>query len=263
MNSFVQDYKINVVLVRPMYPNNIGAVSRAISNMGADRLIIIDRKCELDYSTQQAAASGQEAWQSRTEYTSLEEFYANESAGIRIALTARDGRGRAVKELKETLHLIKNQQGSLAENQTSNNENTVALYLFFGPEDAGLAAEDLQQCHFCASIPIYGKNSSLNLAQAVLLALFIVRENWGGAKTKLQGEERLRDQKIEAIVKEQNLMPDQTLKLWLETLGFDLSKDKTNAYTVMRRMMLHNVPTAQELRMFETIVQQTIRKLKK
>jgi tRNA/rRNA methyltransferase len=243
------DYKINVVLVRPMYPSNIGSVSRAISNMGADRLILIDRKCDLDYSTQQAAASGQEAWQTRTEYTSWDEFYKYEGLGLRIALTARDGRGRAVRDLKETLQKI--------------NEFHSSLYLFFGPEDAGLAAEDLTHCHFCTSIPIYGLNSSLNLAQAVLLALFIVRETWGGVPMKLQGEDRHRDQKIESLIKEQNLMPEVTLKTWLETLGFDLSKEKTNAFTVLQRMMLHNIPTPQELRMFEAVVQQTIRKLQK
>jgi tRNA C32,U32 (ribose-2'-O)-methylase TrmJ len=45
-------------------------------------------------------------------------------------------------------------------------------------------------------------------------------------------------------------------------MGYDLSKPKTNVYTTLKRMLLHNVPTQKELIALETILQQAIRKMK-
>lgn len=250
------NYNINVVLVRSIYPSNVGSVSRAMSNMGAYRLILVNRQCEIDYSAQLAAATGQDGLQKRVEYKSWDEFYQNEPGGIRIALTARDGRARAVHDLRSTLEALK-QTPEIFES-----ESTTEMYLFFGPEDHGLALEDIQHCHYACSLPTYGENWSLNLAQACLLTLFILRDSWGGVRTTLDGQDRPREAKIESDVKRQNLLPEETLKTWLETLGFDLSKRRINAYTVLRRIFLHNVPTPQEIRMLETVLQQNIRKLK-
>lgn len=259
-------YEINIVLVRPLYASNVGACSRAMSNMGAHQLFIVDRQCEIDYSAQQAAATGQEGLQKRIEYSSWEEFYDKESNGIRIALTARDGRSRQVFDLEDTLMKIRDSRLSQEDVAAPTVENKI--YLIFGPEDCGLSFSDVKNCHYCCSIPTFGDNWSLNLAQAVLLALFITRKTWGGTRTVLDGQIRPREIKqnenLLAIKSQKsNLLPDRTIKIWLETLGFDLSKKKVNVYTVMRRILLHNVPTYQEVRILETILQQNIRKLKR
>lgn len=253
-------FTIHVVLVRTIYPSNIGACSRAMSNMGAQRLILIDKKCEVDYSAQQAAASGQLALQNRTEYSSLEEFYKNENSGIRIALTARDGRARIVYDLKTTLEKIyKIPEISEA---LQSEANPLPLYLFFGPEDCGLSLDDIKDCHYSCSLPTYGENWSLNIAQAVLLTLFVLRDTWGGTRTTLDGQYRPKDIKIQDEVQKSNLIPDQTLKTWLEALGFDLSKKRMNVFTVLKRLLLHNVPSPKEIRILETVLQQNIRRLK-
>lgn len=247
------EYQINVVLVRSIYAQNVGSCSRAMSNMGASRLILIDRQCGIDYSAQLAAATGQEALQNRIEYQSWEEFYQNEPGGIRIALTARDGRARAVYDFKSTLEKI----NSLGQIQANKN-----IYLIFGPEDCGLALDDIKDCHYSCSLPTYGKNWSLNLSQAVLLALFILRDTCGGTRTTLDGQHRPREVKLQNAMKQANLLPDKTLRTWLETMGFDLSKRRINVYTVLKRMLLHNVPTAHEVRILETVLQQNIRRLR-
>lgn len=244
--------QFHVVLVRTLYTSNIGASSRAMTNMGAHRLILVDPKCEIDYSTQQAAASGQRPLQNRVVYSSWKEFYQNESGGLRIALTARDGRGRDVYDLKSTLEKLIREHDFFTEAQ----KEVLPIYLFFGPEDCGLSADDISDCHYCCSIPTFGENWSLNLAQAVLLALFISRDVLGGKKTILDGQIRNTGKHLRLD------FADETLKTWIQTLGFDLSKRKINAYTVLKRMMLHNVPTQKEARIFEAVVQQTIRKLK-
>jgi tRNA/rRNA methyltransferase len=226
-----------------------------MSNMGSERLILIDRQCELDYSAQQAAATGQFALQNRIEYPSWADFYKNEANGIRIALTARDGRAKAVYDFRTTLEKVKNLD-------QAQNQNLSQIYLIFGPEDCGLSLDDVKNCHYSCSLPTYGENWSLNLSQAVLLALFILRDSWGGTRTTLDGQIRPRELKLNESVKQANLLPDNTLRTWLETLGFDLSKKRINVYTILRRMFLHNVPTSQELRILETVLQQNIRRLK-
>ncbi len=247
----MSSYSIHVVLVRPIYASNIGATSRAMSNMGAERLILIDCKCEIDYSAQQAAASGQSALQNRVHYSSWDEFYKNEGAGVRIALTARDGRTRAAKDLKETLQSLTKEERLSEERQN--------LYLIFGPEDCGLNADDVKLAHFCCNIATYGNNTSLNLAQAVLLCLFVVRSEWGGHRAELDGDQ---SDKQGRAYQGPAYFPENTLKNWIEELGFDLSKKRVNAFTVIRRMLLHNTPTHQELRMLETVLQQNLRRLR-
>jgi len=128
------------------------------------------------------------------------------------------------------------------------------LYLIFGPEDWGLSNEDLEQAHFNVNIPTFGENSSLNLAQAVLLALYTLRLHWGGERTLLDGQQAPRDANFKVF-------PDESLRQWLTAMNFDLSKE-VNAYSVLKRMMLHNVPTEKELGMLETVLQQSIRKLR-
>lgn len=249
-------YQINIVLVRSIYPRNIGSCSRAMSNMGAQRLILIDPQCEIDFEAQQAAATGQFALQNRVAYKNWDDFYNNEPNGIRIALTARDGRARAVYDLRSTLDRLKQM------NTDSRLESLEQIYLIFGPENCGLSLDDVKDCHYCCSLPTFGDNWSLNLSQAVLLALFILRDSWGGERTTLDGQFRPREFKESEDVKKANIIPDKTLKLWLETMGFDITKRRVNVYTVLKRMLLHNVPTAKELKIFETVLQQNIRRLK-
>lgn len=246
------DFQLSIVLVRTLYDSNIGASSRAMNNMGFTRLILIDPKCEITYAAQQAAASGQEALQNRVTYKSWDEFYKCEKDGIRISLTARDGRGRQVGDLAETLAQIKNQASSNEGPQDLN------LYFIFGPEDWGLSAEDLSLSHFACSLPTYSDNSSLNLAQAVLLSLFVFRQSFGGKRSVLDGQ--LRDRKNE--FNKHQVFPEETLKTWLIEMGFDLSKPKINAYSVLKKMLLKNTPTAKELNTLEIVLQQSIRKLK-
>ena len=253
-----KSFEMRVVLVRTIYERNIGAASRAMANMGFQKLILIDPKCKITLEAHQAAANGQLGLQNRVVYSSWEEFYHKEPKGVRIALTARDGRGRAVRDLSETLKDIKATSPLFSEEETST--DPVIVHFIFGPEDWGLSAEDIDLTNFCCSIPTYGDNTSLNLAQAVLLALFMLRQTWGGEKTKLEGQQPDRKRSLESDDFSE-VFPAETLKLWLQEMGFDLSARKMNVYKVLKRMLLQNTPTPKEYMMLETVLQQSRRKL--
>lgn len=253
--NFEKKYLINVVLVRSLYERNIGAASRAMANMGAQRLILVNPQCELTYEAQLAAATGQEALQNRTVYSSMDSFLSSEAEGLKIAFTARDGRGRATRDFQESLEWLKQNSPYFA----SDDFQTLPIYLIFGAEDAGLSGDEIEHANYCCSIPTFGDNSSLNLAQAVLLGLFILRQNIGGNRTVLDGEQLKRD--AEQLPK--NFNPDESLKSWLIELGVDITTKKINAFSVLKRMLLQNTPSPKEYQMLETMVQQTVRKLKR
>lgn len=249
----MRNIDLRVVLVRSLYERNIGATSRAMANMGVSKLILVAPQCEITLEGQKAAATGQFALQNRAVYSSWSAFYENEPRGIQIATTARDGRGRQVEDLGTTLSNLKETHPDFLKNTI----DPLVVHLVFGPEDWGLSTEDIQYANHCCSIPIYGDNTSLNLAQAALLALFTFRNVFGGTKAKFEGQQQPR-----AKQKKPLLFPDETLKQWLNEMNISLSKRKMNIYTVLRRMLLQNSPSEKEFRILEIVLQQSIRKMK-
>ena len=245
---------VRIVLVRSIYERNVGSTSRAMANMGFNKLILIDPKCEFTIESQKAAATGQEALQNKTIYKTWEEFYQNEPRGLQIATTARDGRGRQSEDLETTL---KNFQKT-NESFNRNSEEPFVIHVLFGPEDWGLSAEDIKYANHCCAIPTYGDNSSFNLAQATLLAMFIIRQVFGGDRTKLDGQQKPRDRQK----KPEHVFPEETLKAWLKEMNFDLSKKKINVFTTLRRMILRNTPTTKEYRVLEIALQQSLRRMR-
>lgn len=249
----MRDFEIRVVLVRPIYESNVGATARSMSNMGADKLILINPACELGLKAHQSAASGQKPLENHVQYKNWDEFYQNESEGIRISFTARDGRGRQVQDFATTLNWIRDEHPLMRKESG----DAIPIYLIFGPEDWGLSTEDLELTHYACSIPTFGDNTSLNLAQAALLALYTLRTTWGGQRARLMGQQSPKKNSA------RDVFPEETLHLWLTEMGFDIDDNKKiNSYTVLKRLLLQNIPTKKELGILEIVLQQSIRKLK-
>lgn len=241
-----------VVLVRSLYDSNIGASSRAMANMGVDEMVLIAPQCEITYAAQQAAATGQTALQNRRTYSSWDEFFSKEPEGLRVAFTARDGKGRLVQDFASLLRGLPERD----ERWNAENEEAIPVYLIFGPEDWGLSAEDLELVHHSASIPTFGKNPSLNLGQAVLLGLFMLRTTWGGERFTFEG--RGPQTKFQ---EREDLFPEKTLNDFLTAMGLKSDDRGISAYTVFKRMLLRTFPTQKELKILEVIFQQGTRKL--
>ena len=239
--------KIHIVLHKTIYPSNLGASVRAMGNMGAQRLILVDPGCHVSSQAKRAAVGCQEALAARTVYSNWQEFYAAEGEGVRIGFTARAGKLRPALEAEELF-------AELAADETGIAGEAENLYLIFGREDSGLSADDVEFCHHTCTLKTSGDYTSLNLAQAVLLALYVVRRYFPLNKTAL-------DSNIESKP-EPVYYPDKTVKTWIETLGFDLSGDRINAHKVMNRLFLRNRPSKKELSILESVLQQNIRKLK-
>lgn len=225
----INNMQFTVILVRPIYPRNIGMVARAMNNFGHDRLILIDPQCDLDVDARQGAAQGQRPLHHCTTYLTWEAYAANEPDGTRIAFSRRSGRRRPSEPFAQVL-----EWPALADGRP--------VSLMFGAEDHGLSRDDLMWAHRTATLDIPGPLKSLNLSHAVLLALSQLPRNIPTPET---------------IVDIQT--PDAILRQWLETLEFDLSTKNWNAFFALRQMIMKASPTEREMELFTAVLEQTVR----
>lgn len=145
-----------IVLVEPHHPGNIGAVARAMANMGAHELRLVN-PCPLDEQSRAMAWGALHLLDAARFYTSFEEAVAD--CQTVVGFSARDGRFRL-------------QPRFVAAAAEELRERTGRLALVFGREDAGLRFDEIERCHMLVRIPTPGTHSSLNLAQSVLLGLY-------------------------------------------------------------------------------------------
>lgn len=256
--------RITVVLVRPIYPRNIGMCARAMANMGCGRLVLIAPQTEITEDAKQGATKAQAVLRGAITYPSLSEFYASEGEGLRLALSGRDGRLRTPEKLDTKLAQLNAAANSMLA------DTTIPIYLFFGPEDDGLNDEEIRHMHHVCSLPTYGEFFSMNLSHAVMLALYLLRSTLhdpsldfispqqSSDATKSEGE--LMKERLRAI-RAPKYFPEKTIDTWLDTLGFDLDNRRVNAGRILKRILLENEPTHDELRILEAVIQQTVRKL--
>jgi len=157
--------RIRVVLVRPREAQNVGAVARAMKNMGLARLVLVDA---LDLDEARAATLAVHAADvlaARTHAPTLSAALAG--CGLVVGTSGRATAARDDETTPRTLARV-----MVAAAAT----NDVALV--FGPEDHGLALEELKLCQRVLAIPTSDAYGSLNLAQAVLVCAY---ELWTAA----------------------------------------------------------------------------------
>ncbi|CAK8712511.1 tRNA (cytidine/uridine-2'-O-)-methyltransferase TrmJ [Candidatus Electronema halotolerans] len=150
-----------LILVRPKYPENIGAAARIACNFGFGQLIVVaDEPPEPERMLKMATHKAAHLIERLQFATSSREAAAPYQ--FLVGTTARQGKYRTVdagyprEVMTELARLIAD--GSRAA-------------LMFGPESSGLSNEDLDLCQMAAVIPT-ADFSSLNLAQAVAICCY-------------------------------------------------------------------------------------------
>ena len=143
-----------IILVRPKYPENIGASARIASNFGISQLIVVSEE-ELDQDRMLKMATHKAAPLIHTMRVCRTTAEAAEPFHVLVGTTARQGRHRP--QDRTPREVVAEIAPLLADSR---------IGLMFGPENAGLSNEDLDLCQFASTIPTAGF-ASLNLAQAV------------------------------------------------------------------------------------------------
>jgi len=153
---------IRIVLVGTTHPGNIGAVARAMKNMGIRDLALVNPRCFPHEDATTRASGAADILERATVVSTLKEalidcaYVAGASARSRTidwpSIGPRDCAERMILE--------------------SRNATVAAV---FGPEKTGLHNDDLDLCHTLLSIPTDPDFSSLNLAMAVQVLTYELR----------------------------------------------------------------------------------------
>lgn len=151
--------KIRIVLVSTTHPGNIGAVARAMKNMGLCRLYLVEPKIFPNADATARAAGADDILCRAVVCRRLEEAIAD--CGIVIGTSARPrGISCEVSSPREYAEWLAGQDP----------ETEVAVV--FGREHAGLTNKELDLCGYWLTIPCNPDFRSLNLAAAVQVVAY-------------------------------------------------------------------------------------------
>ena len=166
--------RVLVVLVEAKDPRNIGAVARAMSNLGITELRLVTPASYDKVVARGVACWGGDILDAATSFETLSAALADAHESIGFASDSGSHRVPQIllDEWVETLAQSPNR--------------TVALV--FGSEESGLKREHYPLCRFLVRIPSSAANPSYNLAQSVLLALYAIRKRLSAAIGSERGE---------------------------------------------------------------------------
>jgi len=182
--------QVRVVLINATHPGNIGAAARAMKNMGLSRLYLVE---PLDFPSDTArwrAANAADLLDQAVVVNSLDEAIAD--CALVIGTSARDRKipwpmltpkSCASKVVVEMVH------------------HPVAL--LFGREARGLRNEELQRCNYHVHIPTSEEYTSLNLAMAVQVIAYEIRQAYlaeSGARSEDWDQEFATSQDVEYLI---------------------------------------------------------------
>lgn len=152
--------RVDVVLVRPARAANVAAAARALKNMGIGSLRLVGGCDGLRDASARALAYG--AWDMLDAAPSLATL--QQAVADATCVAGFSGRGGASVLTPRALAVAAGAR-----------VGSGRLALVFGPEASGLSNEELRLCHVTVTIPTAAEHSSLNLAQAVLVAAYELR----------------------------------------------------------------------------------------
>jgi len=147
---------IYIILVEPQTPGNIGSVARAMKNFGLHHLVLI-RPCDhLSDEARWMAVHAEDILQGSVIFESLAEGLK----GIHFSM--------ATTNRKRDTHFPSFTPKEAAEKilEISKDKNVA---LVFGRERTGLTNEEIHLCSTISTIPTFHEQTSINLAQAVLI----------------------------------------------------------------------------------------------
>ena len=153
---------IRIVLVGTTHPGNIGAVARAMKNMGLCDLALVNPRYFPHDDATVRASGATDILESATVVSTLKEALTD-----CVYVAGASARSRAIswpsmgpRDCAERM-MIESKNGKVA--------------AVFGPEKTGLHNDDLALCHTLLTIPTNPDFSSLNLAMAVQVLTYELR----------------------------------------------------------------------------------------
>ena len=156
----IQRDRIDVVLVSPRNPLNIGAAARAMANFGFAQLAVV-APFEAHWREAKSAVGAPELLKNARETETLPEAIAQCTFVVGTGTLTYRKPEQPVIPLPALAPFVQQelQRGG-------------RVGLVFGPEKHGLTREDLSYCHLLVEIPTDARQPSMNLGQAVAVCLY-------------------------------------------------------------------------------------------
>jgi tRNA (cytidine32/uridine32-2'-O)-methyltransferase len=150
---------VRIVLVGTTHPGNIGAVARAMKNMGMDRLYLVEPKIFPSAEATSRASGADDVLARAVVCSSLSEAVAD--CGVVIGASARS---RTIDWPEITPRACAELLSTEAQKQQA--------AIVFGRENSGLKNHELDRCRYLLKIPCNSAYSSLNIAAAVQVVCY-------------------------------------------------------------------------------------------
>lgn len=151
--------RLEVILVSPRNPLNIGAAARAMANFSFSRLTVV-APFEAHWREARSAVGAPDLLLNAREVATLAEAVAD------CAFVAGTGTSTH-REPDQPVVLLPHAAPMIAERL-----DDARAALVFGPEKHGLTRDDLSWCHALIEIPTDSRQPSMNLGQAVAVCLY-------------------------------------------------------------------------------------------
>jgi tRNA/rRNA methyltransferase len=152
--------RIDIVLVSPRNPLNIGAAARAMANFGFRRLSVVAPFAPL-WREARSAIGAPHLLQDAIETATLAEAVSRSTLVLGTGSLTHRKPEQSVVSLPDLPPLVARELASGGQ-----------VALVFGPEKHGLTGEDLSYCHMLVEIPTDLRQPSMNLGQSVAVCLY-------------------------------------------------------------------------------------------
>jgi tRNA/rRNA methyltransferase len=224
---------LRVVLVRPHFPGNLGAVARVMHNFGRSKLALVDPIADRhDPEARRLATHG--------------EFILDE-ANVVSDLPAALGDCVLVAATSAKVEGVLRQTGAGALRELAPLLAAAAgpVAIVFGPEPSGLTTVETNLCHYLLHIPASPVYPALNLAQAVAIVLYELNLT---PSHPAEGE-------VPAPFEEQERMFER-LRCALEAVHFLYGRKAESLMHAVRHLIGRAQPTSAEVKILHGLARQ-------
>jgi TrmH family RNA methyltransferase len=156
---------IRVVLARPSHPGNIGAAMRAMKTMGLSQLVLVNPAVFPNSQADAMAAGATDLLAQARVCATLEEALADTTLVLGVSARRRDIVADVLTPPEAATRLLTEAQAA-------------PVALVFGNETSGMSNEELSLCQGLVTIAANPEYSSLNLAAAVQVLSYEIRQAW-------------------------------------------------------------------------------------
>jgi tRNA/rRNA methyltransferase len=230
---------VSIILVRPQHAGNMGAVARAMKNMGLGQLrLVAPQENPTDLRAIKMAMGGRDLLEGAQTFLTLVDAIAD--LDLVVGTSRRFGQDR--QQFIKVRDFAVWSQG-LPENHR--------VGILFGTEVTGLTNEEMAHCQKVITIPTSSEDASLNLAQAVLVVAYELFMAGGGEEfTPPSGEEAA----AAGVGDFENMIADW--QVLLGEAGFLDQQNPDHLMRILRQLFNRARLSDKEVRIFRGICRQ-------